>query len=134
MEDLMEEVEQLIDAVLAYGPIPRLSYRELFQEYLDFDPHTISLQSLQGITALRVKRGRRRRVSGSSEAMVLKWWYCDRQISVASHTFSGFGVTKRPDASATSGNARASTKTSIEVSSTYQPIVIPTIISVVEAM
>ncbi len=50
MEDLMEEVEQLIDSILASGRIPRLTYRELFQEHLDFDPHSISLKSLKDVT------------------------------------------------------------------------------------
>jgi len=57
MEDLMHEVEQLIDALLAYGPIQRLSYRELFQEHLDFDPHTISLESLKDIANRRFELG-----------------------------------------------------------------------------
>jgi len=57
MEDLMEEVEQLVDSLLAYGRIPRLTYRELFQEHLDFDPHAISLESLQGIAKNRIELG-----------------------------------------------------------------------------
>ena len=47
MSDLMEEVEELVSTLLDCGTITRLSYRELFQQYLTFDPHAISLETLK---------------------------------------------------------------------------------------
>jgi len=55
MDDLMQQVEQLVDTLLAYGRIPRLAYRELFQEHLHFDPHTISLESLKDVASRRME-------------------------------------------------------------------------------
>lgn len=55
MEDLMDEVERLVDSLLDYGRIPRLAYRELFQEHLNFDPHTISLESLKDVASVRME-------------------------------------------------------------------------------
>lgn len=54
LDQLMTELEQLLQEVLACGPIPRLSYRELFQQYLQIDPHQISLEDLQRLAAKEV--------------------------------------------------------------------------------
>ena len=54
LDQLMTELEQLLQEVLACGPIPRLSYRELFQQYLQIDPHKISLEDLQRLAAKEV--------------------------------------------------------------------------------
>lgn len=39
---LMDEVETLIDAVLKVGPARRITYRELFLEYVELDPFELS--------------------------------------------------------------------------------------------
>lgn len=49
LEDLMSELEQLVRELLDCGPIIRLSYRELFQQYLKVDPHAITLAELQDL-------------------------------------------------------------------------------------
>lgn len=49
MAQLIDEVEQLVDVLLGIGEIQRLSYRELFLKFLQFDPHTISLDRLAAI-------------------------------------------------------------------------------------
>jgi len=49
MAQLIDEVEQLVDVLLGIGVIQRLDYRELFLKFLQFDPHTISLDRLAAI-------------------------------------------------------------------------------------
>ncbi len=47
MNDLVAEVEALVRGILECGPIPRYSYRELFEQNLLFDPHTVNGQQLR---------------------------------------------------------------------------------------
>jgi lysyl-tRNA synthetase class 2 len=47
LDQLMTELEQLVQEVLGCGPISRFSYREIFQQHLQIDPHEISLEELQ---------------------------------------------------------------------------------------
>lgn len=47
LEDLMTEVEELMKGLVANGAIPRYTYRELFQEYMQIDPFEISLSDLK---------------------------------------------------------------------------------------
>lgn len=47
LEDLMSELEQLLQLLLDCGSIPRLTYREIFQQHLGIDPHTIALEQLE---------------------------------------------------------------------------------------
>lgn len=47
LEQLMTELEQLLQTLLDCGPIPRFSYRDLFQQHLQIDPHSVSLKALQ---------------------------------------------------------------------------------------
>ncbi len=44
---LMDEVGELLDKVLGCGAIPRFTYRQLFKEHLQFDPHQIEPQQLR---------------------------------------------------------------------------------------
>lgn len=50
LEQLMDEVEQLLREFLPLAPMPRLSYRELFQRHLDIDPHRIKRKALRQLT------------------------------------------------------------------------------------
>ena len=47
LDQLMAELEELVQEVLGCGPISRLSYREIFRQHLQIDPHEISLEELQ---------------------------------------------------------------------------------------
>lgn len=47
---LMDEVEYLLRIILTCGPAQRFSYAEIFQKYLQIDPHQISLASLKQVT------------------------------------------------------------------------------------
>ncbi|PCI75243.1 MAG: elongation factor P lysine(34) lysyltransferase [SAR86 cluster bacterium] len=47
LDQLMTEVERLVQEVLDCGPISRFSYREIFQQHLQIDPHEITLDELQ---------------------------------------------------------------------------------------
>jgi lysyl-tRNA synthetase class 2 len=47
LDQLMAELEELVQEVLSCGPISRLSYREIFRQHLQIDPHEISLEELQ---------------------------------------------------------------------------------------
>jgi lysyl-tRNA synthetase class 2 len=40
-------LEELVQEVLSCGPISRLSYREIFRQHLQINPHEISLEELQ---------------------------------------------------------------------------------------
>lgn len=44
--DLMDEVEELLRLILECKPARRISYADLFQEYLAIDPHSISKSEL----------------------------------------------------------------------------------------
>ncbi len=54
MEKLMTELEQLLRTVLACGDIPRFSYREVFQQHLQIDPHDISLDELRQLAGVEI--------------------------------------------------------------------------------
>jgi len=47
LDQLMAELEELVQEVLSCGPISRLSYREIFRQHLQINPHEISLEELQ---------------------------------------------------------------------------------------
>lgn len=57
LADLMAEVETLLQSVLGCGPIARLSYRELFQQHLQFDPHQISAEDLRELARASIDFG-----------------------------------------------------------------------------
>lgn len=44
---LMDEMDALLQAVLNTAAAERISYRAIFQQYLELDPHTASIQALQ---------------------------------------------------------------------------------------
>ena len=46
-DELMTEVAELVERVLACKPCERISYRELFQQYLSIDPHKADCQTLE---------------------------------------------------------------------------------------
>lgn len=48
---LMQEVDELLQKILQTSPGKKLSYAEVFQTYLQFDPHRCSLQELQQCAA-----------------------------------------------------------------------------------
>ncbi|MFZ0219338.1 MAG: EF-P lysine aminoacylase EpmA [Candidatus Aquirickettsiella sp.] len=48
---LMDEVEALLKRVLACETAQRFSYAEIFQRYLNSDPHQLSLKNLKQLTA-----------------------------------------------------------------------------------
>jgi lysyl-tRNA synthetase class 2 len=56
LAQLMEEVEALVQSVLpnTVSAVQRLSYRQLFQQALNIDPHTLALGQLQKLTLERV--------------------------------------------------------------------------------
>ncbi len=54
MEELMTELEELVRAVLACGDIPRFSYREVFQQHIQIDPHDISLNELRRLAGVEI--------------------------------------------------------------------------------
>ncbi|HWK54658.1 MAG TPA: EF-P lysine aminoacylase EpmA, partial [Hyphomicrobiales bacterium] len=54
LEQLMEEVQALVQAVLDCGAIARLSYAELFARGLGIDPHACTLPILQTLVRERV--------------------------------------------------------------------------------
>ncbi len=47
MDQLMAELEALLQTVLACGDIPRFSYRDIFQQHLQLDPHDITWDELR---------------------------------------------------------------------------------------
>lgn len=47
MDELIAEVEALVREILGCGPIPRHSYRELFEQNLLFNPHTATGRNLR---------------------------------------------------------------------------------------
>lgn len=54
LDQLMTELERLIQTILDCGPISRLSYREIFQQHLQIDPHEITLQELQELASTEI--------------------------------------------------------------------------------
>lgn len=54
MKSLMDEVESLIRQLLNCEAIPRVSYRDLFQQQLQLDPHKIELDELRTIARSRL--------------------------------------------------------------------------------
>lgn len=50
---LMDEVEALIRMILGCGEAERVSYGDLFQRHLGFDPHTVSCDRLQRCARLK---------------------------------------------------------------------------------
>lgn len=54
LQQLMEEVQTLVQAVLGGGAIPCLSYAELFAREFGIDPHTCTLDVLQALVRGRV--------------------------------------------------------------------------------
>tara|TARA_B110000438_G_scaffold257844_1_gene266190 strand:- start:662 stop:1618 length:957 start_codon:yes stop_codon:yes gene_type:complete len=56
--DLINEVESLISAVLPIQAIPKLSYREVFQQQLGFDPHNIPFKKLNSFAAEHIDVGK----------------------------------------------------------------------------
>ena len=57
MLELIDEVEQLVMQLLHCGPIPRLSYRELFQQFLGINPHSVMGDELRAIAESHVELG-----------------------------------------------------------------------------
>lgn len=55
--DLMDEVEALVALVLPQSKFRRLTYRELFQESLGFDPHTLNLKDLRLQAEKHIEQG-----------------------------------------------------------------------------
>ncbi len=54
LDQLMLELEQLVQELLDCGPIPRFTYREIFQRQLQIDPHQVSLEALQQLAASEI--------------------------------------------------------------------------------
>ena len=57
LEELMDEMAALADVLLDTGEIPRLSYREVFLEYLDVDPHAVGGEELAKLARRRINLG-----------------------------------------------------------------------------
>lgn len=54
LDQLMTELEQLLQQALECGSIPRRSYREIFQHYLQIDPHLVSFEELQQLASKEI--------------------------------------------------------------------------------
>ena len=52
---LMDEVQDLIYATTGIADLERYSYRQLFRQFLDLDPHTCSQTQLQRVASSRVE-------------------------------------------------------------------------------
>lgn len=50
LNELMTEVEQLVCLVTGESKIPRFTYRQVFQNHLSIDPHSVSVAELQQLT------------------------------------------------------------------------------------
>lgn len=55
MDQLMTELEALLQTLLVCGDIPRFSYRDIFQKYLQFDPHAVSLDELKQLVEKEIE-------------------------------------------------------------------------------
>ena len=49
MADLMDEVEILVEQILRTGPATRITYTELFSQFLNINPMTVSADELQSL-------------------------------------------------------------------------------------
>tara|TARA_B110000858_G_scaffold89711_2_gene103754 strand:- start:19192 stop:20148 length:957 start_codon:yes stop_codon:yes gene_type:complete len=54
LDQLMTELEQLVQEILGCGPVSRFSYRQIFQQHLQIDPHEVALEELQQLTSKKV--------------------------------------------------------------------------------
>ena len=54
LDQLMTELEQLVQEILGCGPLLRFSYRQIFQQHLQIDPHEVSLEELRQLTSTKV--------------------------------------------------------------------------------
>ncbi|MDA0280221.1 MAG: lysyl-tRNA synthetase class 2 [Pseudohongiellaceae bacterium] len=54
LDQLMSELEQLVQEVLDCGPISRFSYREIFRQHLQIDPHETTLEELQQLASSEI--------------------------------------------------------------------------------
>ncbi|MEX0964665.1 MAG: EF-P lysine aminoacylase EpmA [Pseudohongiellaceae bacterium] len=54
LDQLMSELEQLVQELIGCGPIARLSYRALFQQHLQIDPHQATLTELQTLVSTEI--------------------------------------------------------------------------------
>lgn len=54
LDQLMTELEHLVQEILDCGPILRFSYRQIFQQYLQIDPHEIALEELQQLASTEI--------------------------------------------------------------------------------
>jgi len=54
LDQLMTELEQLVQEILDCGPILRFTYREIFQQHLQIDPHEVTLDELQQLASTEV--------------------------------------------------------------------------------
>lgn len=54
LDQLMSEVEGLVQEILGCGPISRLTYRQIFQQHLQTDPHEITLEELQQLASTEI--------------------------------------------------------------------------------
>lgn len=57
MEQLMTEFQELMQILFSCGDIPRFSYRDIFKQYLQFDPHDISLRELKSLAQKEIDLG-----------------------------------------------------------------------------
>ena len=55
MIQLMDEVESLICQLLNFSPMPRLSYRQLFDQFLSINPHTVTGEELRKIAESHIE-------------------------------------------------------------------------------
>ncbi len=55
LEELMSELELLVQRLLSCGPILRLTYREVFQQHLQIDPHNATLEELQTLVRGKIE-------------------------------------------------------------------------------
>lgn len=51
LENLMDEVEQFLRVFIVDEKIPRYTYRDIFLEHLNLNPHSASLEELREVTA-----------------------------------------------------------------------------------
>lgn len=54
LDQLMSEVENLVQELLGCGPVSRLTYRQIFQQHLQIDPHEITLEELQQLVSREI--------------------------------------------------------------------------------
>ncbi len=54
LDQLMTELEQLVQELLDCEPVLRFTYRQIFQQHLQIDPHEITLEELRDLTRKEV--------------------------------------------------------------------------------